>query len=221
LLLTAASILALCAGCALAAEAVRPLPAGKARSFNIAKAAHVLWNQNSNYSGRAVTSMNLTSTTGSSDNDQAADDFVVPKGKAWKVTEVDVTGVYYEGSGPATSEDVMFYKDANGVPGMAIAKGTFNGLHGVGSGGDFAIILPKGGVRLKAGHYWVSVVANVFQITQGSWGWEINGTQHGDQAMWRNPGGGFDLCEKWCTLESLGLPGPDLMFELKGVANAK
>jgi hypothetical protein len=208
LLLTAVSVIALCTSGALAVP-------GKSNSFKLPKNVKVLWNQNSNSAREGVSSVNFTST-GTSYDDQAADDFAIPKGKIWKITEVDVTGVYYNGSGPAGSENVIFYKDAKGVPGKAVAKGTFNNLQGVGSYGDFTITLPKGGVRLKVGHYWVSVVANT--PFAANWGWEINSTQHGDQAVWQNPGGAFGECETWCTFGSLGLPGPDLMFELKGVS---
>lgn len=216
LLLTAASILALSAGSALASGKSSAGLSGKYKPFKTVKPAHVLWNQNSNYTS-GVNSMNFTSTVSSSHNDQAADDFVVPSGKVWKIAEVDVAGVYYDGPGPATSENVMFYKDANGLPGKAIATGTFNDLHGTDSGGNFAITLPAR-VRLKAGHYWVSVVANMFQLDRGNWAWVINGTQHGDLAVWRNPQGGWNICRNWCTLESMGLPGPDLVFELKGAS---
>jgi hypothetical protein len=186
----------------------------------MAKAAQVRWNQNSNYAGEAVTSEDFTST-GSDYDDQAADDFVIPKGRAWKITEVDVVGVYGSGGAPALSENVFFYKDANGMPGKIIKKADFNNLQGVDSNGSFAITLPKRGVRLKAGHYWVSVVANM-SFGAGSWGVELNTTQRGDLAMWRNPGGalGGD-CETWCTLKYLGYTAPDLVFALKGASKAE
>jgi hypothetical protein len=216
LLVTAASILALCATGALAAGSVRPLPAGKAISFKTAKAGQVLWDQTSNYAGEAVTSENFTST-GSDYDDQAADDFVIPKGKVWKITEIDVVGVYGSGGAPALSENVSFHKDANGMPGKIIKKADYNYLRGVDSNGSFAITLPKAGVRLKAGRYWISVVAN-FEFGAGTWGWELNTTQRGGLAMWQNPGDALGLCETWCTLKYLGYTAPDLVFELKGAS---
>ena len=62
--------------------------------------ANILYNQNSDDAGSPLNSQNYTS--GSSQfNDQAADDFVIPKGQTWRITEVDVTGVYFNGSGTA------------------------------------------------------------------------------------------------------------------------
>src|SRR5438067_1299575 len=75
----------------------------------------VLYNQNSNF-GLGIISDNFTSN--SSYNSAAADDFVVPSGQTWHVAEVDVTGVYYNGSGPASSEVATFYaNNRKGKPG--------------------------------------------------------------------------------------------------------
>jgi hypothetical protein len=48
-------------------------------------------------------------------DDEAADDFVVPEGVRWKITEVDMGGYYNEG--PADSMGVYFNKDKHGRPG--------------------------------------------------------------------------------------------------------
>jgi len=74
------------------------------------------------------------------------------------------------------------------MPGTAVKKGTFNNLDG-GAGPDFALRLPGKGLKLKAGTYWVSVIADVNFIVSGQWYWNVNSMQHGNQAMWRNPGG--------------------------------
>ena len=57
-----------------------PLPAANEPSQS---PPSVLWNQNSNF-GQVILSEN---------GDAAADDFVVPKGATWKISEVDVTGM--------------------------------------------------------------------------------------------------------------------------------
>jgi len=142
---------------------------------------------------------------------QAADDFVVPKGHRWMITEVDVTGVYLDGSGPADSENVSFYSDNGGQPGDLIVAcpnqiGTDNGT------GSFAIQLSKScKVRLrgrKSGGttYWVSVQANIDFVTAGEWGWELSTDTSGNPAGYRDSGS----CATWCSLPS------DLMFALKG-----
>ena len=201
-LLTAASLIALCAGSASAGKPPIAFP----------KVSKVLWDQNSNYIYPAVNSDDYSST--SSLDDQGADDFVIPKGKTWRITEVDVTGTYFQGSGPANFENIVFYRDNMGVPGKPIRNGRFTNLNGAG-GPNFSIVLPGKGIQLRAGHYWVSVVANV-DIMVGQWGWGVNYAQHRSRGVWRDPPA--DLCPTWCNIESIGANGPDFMFELKGVS---
>ncbi|HEX4080171.1 MAG TPA: hypothetical protein VHX61_15020 [Rhizomicrobium sp.] len=217
LLLTAASIIALCAGGVSAAGLPAASFAGKYIPFRIPKGAKVLWNQNSSYADIAVGSQNFTGGTSTAYNDQGADDFVIPKGKTWTITEVDVSGVYYEGPGPATSENVIFYKDKQGMPGKPVRNATFNNLNGTG-GPDFAIMLPGKGLKLNAGHYWVSVIANLAFDDAGAWFWDVNTMQHGKQAMWQNPPGGDGTCRTWGTIEDCTGYGPDFMFDLRGKA---
>jgi hypothetical protein len=188
-----------------------------ARQFMTSKGGlTTLYNQNSNDADDAINSQVFESENAAYD-DMGADDFVVPSGK-WLVEEVDVTGQFFSGSGPASSEDVTFYKDKKGLPGKAVRNGTFTDLNGIADGGSFAIALPKK-VVLKAGTYWVSVQANCNSVSCGEWGWEVTSTQHGTQAEWQNPGDGFDVCTSWGTIESCAsATGPDFMFDLKGKA---
>jgi hypothetical protein len=218
ILVTAASVIALCAGSASAAGILAASDPSKTSPLSRPDGAKLLWNQNSNYANNQVDSQNFTGGTTSSYNDQAADDFVIPKGRVWTITEVDVTGVYFNGSGPAMSEDVVLYKDSKGMPGKPVKNGRFTSLNGTG-GPDFAVVLPGNGVRLKPGHYWVSVIANQAFDPYGEWGWEVNNQQHHKQAMWQNPSGGFGVCPTWGTIENCySSPGPDLMFDLQGTS---
>lgn len=174
----------------------------------------VLYTQNSDSSFAYVNSQNYTSGV-SADNDQSADDFVVPSGKKWKVTEVDVTGCC---SGSTTiTENVTFYKDNNGEPGKPVRHGSFTNLSGTGNP-NFAISLGKG-VELKAGHYWVSVVVNCNYADGCGWGWGVRSTINNDPALWQNPGNGRGTgCTTWTTLETCfgSAYAGDFMFELQG-----
>jgi hypothetical protein len=159
----------------------------------------VLYNQNSNF-GYGIISDNFTSN--SSYNSAAADDFVVPSGQTWHVAEVDVTGVYYNGSGPASSEVVTFYtNNRKGKPGR-VHRGPFT-LNCTDNGGSFQCILPKH-VKLASGTWWVSVVANCGFISCGQWGWIENTVVHGNSAVWEQGGG------HWTRLRA------DLAFTLIG-----
>jgi len=192
------------------AKAHHGSPKGSDRSLS------VLYDQTSNPSGSTFTfSQNFGS--GNTGNTAAADDFVVPDGATWIVKEVDINGVYFNGSGPAQSESVTFYKDKNSKVGKVVAE--LDTLHGADDFGSFAITLGDKGVKLKSGHYWVSVVINMSFAEGGEWGWEnqTTGTVEGDPAMWQNPGG--TTCTTW-TAESVCFGGPigDQMFTLKGKA---
>lgn len=212
-LLAAASVIALCAACAVSTAA--PKFTTYSGKYGPSERTHILYSQNSNDAGSAINSQNYTSGN-TQYNNQGADDFVIPKGQSWRITEVDVTGLYFNGTGPATSVNVLFYKNMNGKPGNAVTNGTFTNLNGT-SGPNFALVLPGKGLKLKAGRYWVSVIENADEFYQGEWGWEVSTLRHGKQAMWQNPGGGFSNCTTWGTIENcVGSPGPDLMFALRG-----
>jgi hypothetical protein len=217
-LLATAAVFALAMGSAASAAGI-PSTAGFGKAlqpFHSPKGVKTLYTQNSNDSGVGLVSQNFTSGSFSPTyNAAGADDFVVPSGKKWKVGEVDVTGVYFNGPGPATSEDIVFYKDASGVPGKAVKNGTFNGLSCSDNAGSFTCTLPHK-VRLKHGHYWVSVVANQNYLSTGEWGWEGNATINNDPAQWENPGGGFGVgCTTWGPNSSCLGYNQDDMFDIK------
>jgi hypothetical protein len=196
--------------------------AGAAPTIHKAKGAKTLWKQNSDSNGGYIVSQNFTSGTYAADDDQGADDFVIPKGKTWKVTEVDVSGAYFGGSGvPAVSEDVYFYKNNNGMPGSAVKNGSFTNLSGTDTNGAFAITLGTKGVQLKAGHYWVSVVANCdYTGGCGEWAWETRTPIIGDDAMWQQSNL-TTACKTWGTLEICFSDPGDFMFALKGKSKSK
>jgi len=181
-----------------------------------------LYDQNSDDNGIAIISQNFESSLDAYDS-QAADDFTVPVGGGkWRVNEVDVTGVYFNGYGPAVSENVFFYKDSKGLPGKLVHE--FDNLSGKDDGtGSFAITLPGIGQKLMPGvHYWVSVQINMDFQVGGEWGWEESSVVHGEPSAWQNPGGGFGICPKW-NYAYLCIPnapqasgGYDQMFALKG-----
>lgn len=217
-LLAVVSALALCAQESVAAERISTSFPGARQSGKAPKGAQLLYSQNSNDAGWSVNSQNFTSGSLTSAGDAGADDFVVPKKSHWRVTEVDVTGYYFNGSGGG-SENVIFYQDNNGKPGEAVKKGTFTGLVGNANDGSFAITLPGHGLSLKPGTYWVSVVANCsFVGGCGEWNWEVSSVIHGNQAVWEQPGSTGN-CQTWGTLDTCFGTSGDFMFDLRGKTN--
>lgn len=217
-LFASAAVFALCAGAASAAPGVT----SKGSNHFARHTAHhspsaVLWDQDTDDSGIGLVSQNFESSFDAYDA-QAADDFVVPEGEKWSVKEVDATGVYFNGSGPAATVHVAFYKNKGTLPGKVVAD--FPAVAPSGDDfGSFTIKLPSK-VKLKTGTYWVSVQANLDFGAGGEWGWENTATlQNGSPAAWRNPGGGFGTgCDDW-TAENTCIvagQGPDHLFVLKG-----
>jgi hypothetical protein len=143
-----------------------------------------------------------------------ADDFFVPGGQSWQVTEVYAQGVYFNGSGPANNFNVFFYEDSGGLPGTLVSSRTAQPY--VESGGVFEVTLTAP-VTLTSGTHWVSVQAHQPVDPNGQWGWTERTVQANSPAAWQNPGGGFGLCPTWDVRTTcLGAGDPDQMFRLIG-----
>jgi len=219
--LGSAAVVALSAGNGLAAT---PSAVGQGtphHAFSVLPYSVTLYDQTSDELSKAIGSQNFGAPYSQYD-DAAADDFVVSAGHKWAIKEVDVAGVDY-GSGAASSLNVIFYKNSSGIPGAVKSQCLNESNAGYNGNGGYAIKLVAStctnGVvpKLKAGHYWVSVIANQ-NNTSSVWYWTLNGTIHKDDAMWENPGGGFglDQCVTWCGLSNVIRYSGDLAFTLKG-----
>jgi hypothetical protein len=205
-LLGCTTLLALCAGQAFAAAPHKVAHPATDRSLT------VLYDQTSNPSGSGTFSQDFGA--GNPGTSAAADDFVVPDGQTWLIKEIDVPGMYFNGSGPST-QTVTFYRDKGQKVGKVLAE--LDNLNGADDNGSFAITLSGKGVKLRSGHYWVSVVTKVSSFGV-EWAWENQtvGTTEGDPAMWQNPGGA--TCTTWTEESTCFGPIGDQVFTLKGKA---
>lgn len=177
----------------------------------------VLWFQNDQDSGVGIVSQNFESSFDAYDV-TAADDFVVTEGETWVVRQVQVTGTYFNGSGPARSENIAFYGRGSRVPGKLIKA--YPAVVGVPDGpGGFLITLPEP-LTLEPGRYWVAVQVNMDFVVGGEWGWETRSTRKGIKSAWKNRFGGFGTdCNHYKHMDhcigEIG-QGPDFMFSLLG-----
>ena len=172
--------------------------------------AKVLYKQTANASSVGILSQKFEPAF-AVDDAQAADDFTVPSGKNWTVSEVDAIGAYSGGTTTATSENVFFYKTTKGLPGAKVA--TFLNVKGTDTKGAFAIKLPKT-VKLSAGTYFVSVQINMpFNGSGGAttWVWGLNtagGKALGNPAVFENPKNGLQTgCTKYTVEANCGAAG--------------
>jgi len=111
-----------------------------------------------------------------------ADDFVVPAGQTWNITEVDVAGEYSTG-GPAASFHVFFYADSATLPGALVATRLANPY----VGGANAMITLTSAVTLTPGTYWVAVQARQDFTPAGQWFWDNRLVILNAGAAWQNP----------------------------------
>ena len=179
----------------------------------------VLYSQDDNDAGVGIVSQNFTDPGFDIYDSQGADDFVVPVGHTWFVKAMTVTGVYFNGPGPADSETVTFYRDAGGLPGVALGSVT---VHGLDTAGSFRLKLSNRGLRMRAGTYWVSVQPTMAFSPNGEWGWETRTLQANSAAAWQNPQDGFGTgCTTYANMQGcIGAfgEGPDFMFAIYGTS---
>ncbi len=220
LFLAATAVVALTAGGAYAAVPAVSHKATGAAHVAPPKKAGVLFDDSADNSNIGIVSQVFESQYSQYDS-QPATEFVVPKGKTWTITEVDVAGQYFNGSGPATSENVFFYTMKKGLPKKSM--GEFDNVMGTDTAGSFAIKLKKG-VVLKAGTYFLSVSANLAFSAGGEWGWDTTTSTtpvFSDPADWENPMNGFATgCTKY-TVETTCIPdgqGADHVITLYGTS---
>ena len=216
-LLASTAALALCAGTASGAPTLQA-KAPVHRVISAVPGSVTLYDQTSGESSSAISSQNFTSGAFADYDDQAADDFTVPTGHKWKVTEVDVPGVN-TGPNPATSLNVIFYKNSHGLPGSVVRECDNQSSAGYDGFGGYAIKLDQtctGKGSLKSGTYWVSVIANQDLTQDAQWYWDSNLSKHGGAAQWQNPNNGFGECPSWCKATNIVPSATDLAFTLKG-----
>jgi len=202
LLLAATSVIALVAF---------GVPAVSAAGHHGMSTTSVLYSQ----SGDVVGTMYSDNYTETFFDTALADDFVIPAGQTWHVTEIDVSGVYQEAN-PASSEIVTFYRNGRSRPGRIKHSYT---LTCTDNSGSFSCTLPTP-LKLRGGAtgrtYWLSVVANCpFQC---DWHWNLIGTVQGNEDMWEDPNGGEStMCETWHKLsDCFALAPSDLAFDIVG-----
>ncbi|MDQ6694943.1 MAG: hypothetical protein M3014_11090, partial [Chloroflexota bacterium] len=151
-------------------------------------------------------------------NAQGGDDFAVPAGQNWSVTEVDAQGQYFNGPGPATSFNIYFYNNSGTLPAAPVYTATAQTF--TGGPTNFVISLTTPALLSGGQSYWISVQAVMNFTPSGEWGWQDRTVVATNPSAWRNPGGGLGTtCANWgvkttCIPTSQG----DFVYRLVGTA---
>ena len=155
------------------------------------RGATTLWDQSAGTNGIAIVSQNFEATFSIYDANGADD---VPAGAtAGTINEIVANGTYFNGSGPATSFDVIIYKKIKKgkakVSATCSAQG-YTDLSGFGYP-DIKLSGCKGKTKEKPKKTRVAVIANLAFSAGGEWGWNTNNAVNGSASLWQNPGSGF------------------------------
>ncbi|HEX4160301.1 MAG TPA: hypothetical protein VHY79_17685 [Rhizomicrobium sp.] len=230
-LLAGTAALALCVGGAAQADLAKNAAGTRGKAVSVhhapARGAKTLYDQNSGSGTDGLFSQTLSSYP--QYDEYLADDFTVPKGHTWTVSEIDTTGFYDVGAGPAASVNVLFWKNLNGLPGGTKPLLECDNLTPGGglSTGAFEITLPKSCKAKFAGGkkgttYWLTVQANMQGLeTSGYWAWAEATTVHGNQAAGYWYGGSVETLNPACntsfqTIDECTGSALDFAFELQG-----
>ncbi len=178
----------------------------------------ILYEQMSGAGTNSLTSQNFEASFDIYDS-FCADDFVVTGGP-WEIQSVENLGVYYNGTGPATSVNVWFYSNSGTLPGSQVAA-YLNVVPTSGlATGSFTIPISPA-LQLPNGAYWVCIQANMDFGVGGQYGWTEH-NQFNNPSAFQNPGGGFGTgCATWQPRVATCLVGAapyyDMAFRLNGV----
>jgi hypothetical protein len=170
----------------------------------------VLVDQYNNDLGNGIVSANRTDSPPLSG--EAADDFIVPAGETWQITQLDVRARI--GFPNPASFNVVFYTDSATLPGTPVYTAT--NLAVGGTNPNFIIILTVP-ATLETGTYWVSVQGN---IVGTNWYWQGRTVLDNNSTAWREGGAYGTGCTSWTRLTTCaGFSWPGQMFRLHGTIN--
>jgi hypothetical protein len=151
--------------------------------------------------------------TDNTHDSQAADDFTVPPGQNWRLTEVDPGGRVF--GGPPSVVNVSIYASAGSTPGQEIFRE--NGIVAT-SQPNYRVRL-NGAPELGPGTYWVSAVESGGTYPTDRWEWYTTPQQSGHPAVFRAPNAVG--CVEWTpTTSCFSSVSPDMVFWLIGTSRA-
>jgi hypothetical protein len=151
-----------------------------------------------------------------------ADDFTVPAGQTWSLSQVDVIGEDdpYMGMSPPPFVNVFLY-DASSSPAPGAER--FHASHVPVSNYPNDAVPITGAPALGPGTHWIVVQEDGGEFMVPSWGWKGRTIQDGNQATFQ--GGSFwgPTCSTFQPIKTCfpSGDGVDLLWKISGSANSE
>src|SRR6266496_4194241 len=148
--------------------------------------------------------------------DYMADDFVVPGGQTWTITEVDARAAQF-GAGGATFNVAFYANGAGNLPGTQVYS-TTNATYTT-DGNNWVITISP--AILSSGTYWVMLQGyGYLKPFLNTWYWTGRSVLSNDTAAWMQPGDAYHHnCIAWqrklMCFSDVGY-NPDQVFRLIG-----
>ncbi len=157
---------------------------------------------------------------------EGADDFLVDDPAGWRIASVRLQASISDPEATGVTWRVAILPDDGGLPGPLPACSS-DGLAGTLDAQQVWLELPlPQPCPLPAGTYWLSVQASAANPPQVFWSGNAN-EPVGAEALWRNPGGGFEAgCTGWAPLSTcsgfdpVGGGSRNYLFQLVGTIGA-
>jgi len=150
---------------------------------------------------------------------RAADDFEVPAGQTWTITQIDIPGRYLATPGyyaAINSVMIKFLADDSGKPGVEVADRTINLYPQIQYDPNLELTIPA--VTLPSGVYWMAVYPDVPVYQE--WYWKSTDSISRNPALFRNTIPTEPDVYNWTPVgEVFSHSDVDLLFTLHGTSD--
>jgi hypothetical protein len=146
-----------------------------------------------------------------------ADDFTVPAGQSWTLSQMDVIGV--DDGGPPPFVNFFIYANAGTLPGSEL----FHQSHVPASGYPNYSAPIAGAPSLGSGTYWISMQEDGGGFMIPSWGWRGRLVQDGNQAVFTGNSAWGNGCHTFTPLQTCfsSSDGVDMLWKISGSASSQ
>ncbi len=146
-----------------------------------------------------------------------ADDFAVPAGQSWTLSQMDVIGV--DNGGPPPFVNIFIYSTSGTLPGSEL----FHQSHIPASDYPNYSAPITGAPSLTSGTYWISMQEDGGGYQVPSWAWRGRLVQDGNQAAFRGNMGWGNGCTSFKPLQTCfpSSDGVDMAWKISGAASSQ